>query len=74
MQKTKQRIVWTVNGKASLVVQDAESYEELLAAKEKLETLKAIQKGMAEIKAGQSKTSDQFFQDFFQKYNINDNK
>jgi prevent-host-death family protein len=72
MQKTKQPIVLTVNGKASLVVQDAESYEELLEAKEKLETLKAIQKGMAEIKNGQSKSSDQFFQDFFEKYNINE--
>jgi prevent-host-death family protein len=70
MKRTKQPIVLTVNGKASLVVQDAESYQELLVAKEKIETLKAIQKGLVEIKNGQSKSSDQFFNDFFAKYNI----
>lgn len=70
MKRTKQPIVLTVNGKASLVVQDAESYQELLSAKEKIETLKAIQKGLIEIKNGQSKSSDQFFSDFFTKYNI----
>lgn len=70
MKRTKQPIVLTVNGKASLVVQDAESYQELLAAKEKIETLKAIHKGLVEIKNGKSKSSDQFFSDFFTKYNI----
>jgi prevent-host-death family protein len=70
MKKSKQPIVLTVNGKASLVVQDAESYEELLATKEKMETLKAIQKGLADIKDGRSKSSEQFFSDFFEKYDI----
>lgn len=72
LRKTGEPIVLTVNGKASLVVQDADSYQKLLAAKEQIETLKAIQKGLVEIKNGQSKSSDEFFTDFFTKYNIED--
>ncbi|MEZ5345958.1 MAG: type II toxin-antitoxin system Phd/YefM family antitoxin [Pyrinomonadaceae bacterium] len=72
LHKTKQPIVLTVDGKESLVVQDAESYHELLAAKEKIETLKAIQKGLVEVKKGESKPSDEFFAEFFTKYNIDE--
>ena len=39
MKKTKEPIVLTVNGKAAVVVQDAESYQELLELKERAETV-----------------------------------
>jgi prevent-host-death family protein len=70
LKKTKEPIVLTVNGKASIVVQDAESYEELLRAKEKMDTLKGIQRGLSDIKAGRTVSSDDFFEEFFAKYDI----
>ena len=45
LKQTKHPVVLTVNGKAELVVQDAESYQKLLDAFELLETLKGIKLG-----------------------------
>ncbi len=45
LKPTKPPVVLTVNGKAELVVQDAESYQKLLDAFELLETLKGIKLG-----------------------------
>jgi PHD/YefM family antitoxin component YafN of YafNO toxin-antitoxin module len=70
MKKTKQPIVLTVNGKATLVVQDAESYQELLEAKDRMETIEGIRRGLADIKAGRSTSADEFFTEFFSKYDI----
>ena len=70
LHKTKEPIVLTVNGKAALVVQDAESYEALLDAKERMDALKGIQKGLADLKNGKTISSDDFFKEFFSKYDI----
>ena len=40
MKKTKEPVVLTVNGKAELVVQDAESYQKLLEAKDRMEAIR----------------------------------
>jgi prevent-host-death family protein len=37
MKKTKEPVVLTVNGKAAIVVQDAESYQSLLELRERTE-------------------------------------
>jgi prevent-host-death family protein len=42
MKETGNPVVLTVNGKAELVVQDAESYQKLLDAVEHLETIIGI--------------------------------
>lgn len=70
LKKTKEPIVLTVNGKASIVVQDAEGYEKLLEAKEKMDALRGIQNGLADLKAGRTLSSDDFFAEFFSKYDI----
>ena len=74
LKDTGEPIVLTVNGKASIVVQDAQSYEELLEAKDKLAALRGIQKGLADIKAGRTTSSDEFFEEFFTRYNISDDE
>ena len=53
MRRTRQPIVLTVNGKAELVVQDATSYQELLAVKERWETMQSLQRGLAEMERGE---------------------
>jgi prevent-host-death family protein len=42
MKKTKEPIVLTVNGKAAVVVQDAESYQSQLDLKERSETIAVL--------------------------------
>ena len=50
LKRTKHPLVLTVNGKAELVVQDAESYQALLNAAELVETLKGIKRGLDQVK------------------------
>jgi len=72
MKSSKEPIVLTVNGKAALVVQDAQSYQELLEAKDKMEALEGIRRGLKDIKAGRSKSAEEFFREFFIRYEIPD--
>ncbi|MGH9822003.1 MAG: type II toxin-antitoxin system prevent-host-death family antitoxin [Blastocatellia bacterium] len=70
MRKTKQPVVLTVNGTAAIVVQDAESYQELLDAKERMEAIEGIQRGLDSLKDGKSRTAKRFFAALFSKHNI----
>ena len=50
LKTTGQPVVLTINGKAELVVQDARSYQRLLELAERLETIEAVQEGLASMK------------------------
>lgn len=49
MKKTKEPLVLTVNGKAELVVQDAESWQKLSEAKDSMEAIEGIKRGLESI-------------------------
>lgn len=49
----KTPLVLTLNGRAELVVQNAQSYQALLDRLERAERLAAIRQGIAEIKRGE---------------------
>jgi prevent-host-death family protein len=70
MQKTKEPVVLTVNGKATLVVQDAESYEELMMIKERMETIAGIKRGLESMKRGEGQSLEEFAAEFRQKHNF----
>ncbi|MEB3190008.1 MAG: type II toxin-antitoxin system Phd/YefM family antitoxin [Snowella sp.] len=70
MKETGNPVVLTVNGKAELVVQDAESYQKLLNSIEYLESIIGIQKGLADIANGDTQPLDQFREEMQQKYGI----
>ena len=70
MKRTKEPMVLTVNGKAALVVQDAESYQRLLDAKERMETVEGIRRGLESMRANRGMRADEFFADFFIKNGI----
>lgn len=70
MRKTREPMVLTVNGRATLVVQDAESYQRLLDAKERLEAMEGIQRGLESMKANRGMPAHKFFAEFFAKNNI----
>jgi PHD/YefM family antitoxin component YafN of YafNO toxin-antitoxin module len=65
IKKTKHPLVLTINGKAELIVQDAESYQALLDAMELVETLKGIQSGLQQMKQGEGKSAEDFFSELF---------
>ncbi len=70
LKRTKEPIVLTINGKAAVVVQDSGSYQELLDAKDRIETIKGIKRGLEDISAGRRKPADKFFAEFFSSYDI----
>ena len=70
MKKTKEPVVLTINGKAAVVVQDAEGYQTLLDLKERSETIEVLRQRLASLKSKQGRTADEFFTQFFHENNI----
>ena len=52
LKENKTPLVLTVNGRAELVVQDAESYQLILERLERAETIAAIRRGMSDADEG----------------------
>lgn len=50
LKKTGQPLVLTINGKAEIVVHDAQSYQDLLSAIERAEAIQSIRRGLASFK------------------------
>ena len=67
LRKTGHPMVLTINGKAELVVQDAEAYQALL---DRVEAIEAIQRGLADVKAGRTKPARQVFARLRRKHDI----
>jgi prevent-host-death family protein len=53
LKEKKTPLVLTVNGRAELVVQDAESYQALLDRLEEAEAASAVREGIGQIKRGE---------------------
>ncbi len=70
MKQTRKPVMLTVNGKAELVVQDAESYQKLLDMLEQLETIAGIKQGLEDVDAGRTRPLAEFEQEMQQKYGI----
>jgi len=54
LKRKKTPLVLTVNGRAELVVQDAESYQLMLDRLERAEAVAAIRRGMEQFERGES--------------------
>ena len=59
LKENKTPLVLTVNGRAELVVQDAESYQLILERLERAETLASIRRGMEQFDRGEGIQLDQ---------------
>jgi PHD/YefM family antitoxin component YafN of YafNO toxin-antitoxin module len=70
MKETKEPVVLTINGKAELVVQDAEGYQALLERIDYLETIKAIEQGLQDVKEGKTIPLEEFEAAMRKKYGI----
>ena len=75
VKQIKQRrrpVVLTVNGRAELVVQDAESYQKLLDLADRFEALSAVQEGMAQSGRGEGISLGEFDRRMRKKHGIPD--
>ena len=70
MKKTKEPVVLTVNGKAAVVIQDAESYQKLLELKERTEVVEILRQRLASRGRKKGRPAEDFFKEFFAKNNI----
>ena len=74
MKKTREPVVLTVNGKAELVVQDAESYQKLLEAKDRMEAIEGIRRGLESMKRQRGQPASEFFREFFAEKGISEHE
>ncbi|MGB2923694.1 MAG: type II toxin-antitoxin system Phd/YefM family antitoxin [Limnothrix sp.] len=72
LKETKSSIVLTVNGKAAVVVQDAESYQLMTERMELLESMLGIRKSLEEFDQGKGIALDDASQSLREKYDIPD--
>lgn len=68
LKKTKQPIVLTVNGKADMVVIDADSYDEYLREKDHMDMIASVNRGIDDMQARRTKPAEQVFREFEKKY------
>jgi PHD/YefM family antitoxin component YafN of YafNO toxin-antitoxin module len=70
LKQTRAPEVFTVNGKAEVVVQDAASYQSLLDRLHHMETLAAIQEGLTSAERGELKSAAQVLDEMRVKYGL----
>jgi PHD/YefM family antitoxin component YafN of YafNO toxin-antitoxin module len=63
LKESGRPVVLTINGKAELVVQDAESYQRLLDLAEEAEVLEGIRRGLEDVAAGRTQPVADAFAD-----------
>ncbi|MBA2731639.1 MAG: type II toxin-antitoxin system Phd/YefM family antitoxin [Acidobacteria bacterium] len=60
IKKSGNPLVLTVNGKAEIIVQDAESYQRMLELLDRAETIEAVREGLESVSQGKTMSLDQF--------------
>lgn len=70
LKKTKRPVFLTVKGRATAVVQDAESYQRLVDCAERMETEDAIRRGLDDIANGRTIPAKEAFARIRKKYGI----
>ena len=70
MKASKSPMVLTVNGRAEIVVQDAQSYQEMLNRLERAEAVAAIRQGMDEFERGEGRDAHEALEELRRKHGI----
>lgn len=70
LKESRNPLVLTVNGKAEIVVLDAESYQDLVNKIEYSENVRAIQEGIESFKKDEDKNAEQSLKELAKKYDI----
>ena len=67
LRRTGHPLVLTINGRAEVVVQTAGAYQDLL---DRVETIEAVQRGFADVKAGRTKSARDVFNRLRRKHGV----
>jgi PHD/YefM family antitoxin component YafN of YafNO toxin-antitoxin module len=70
LKETGHPVVLTVNGKAELVVQDAEAYQQLLELAERLKVIEGIRRGLDDVKAGRTQPVEEALEEIRREFDI----
>src|SRR5258708_751833 len=70
LKETGDPIVLTINGKAALVVQDAESYQKLLDVAEEAKVLDGIRRGLDDMHAGRGRPAEKVFDEIRREFKL----
>ena len=70
MKKTGEPVVLTVNGRAEIVVQDAQAYQKLLTEVDRLQAIEAIKRGLKDVEEGRTVSLAEFEAEMRIKYDI----
>ena len=70
MKKSGGPLVLTVNGKAEIIVQDAEAYQAIIERLERAEAAAAILKGMDEFERGEGRAARKALEELRRKHGI----
>jgi PHD/YefM family antitoxin component YafN of YafNO toxin-antitoxin module len=70
LKRTGEPVVFTINGKAELVVQDAAAYQKLRHLIEEAKVLEGIRQGLQDMHAGRTVSLDEFKQHAHAKHGI----
>ena len=70
LKETRRPEILTVNGKAEVVIQDAESYQEMVDRLERAELIAAVQEGLAAADRGEMKPARQVLEEMKARYGI----
>jgi prevent-host-death family protein len=64
LEKSKRPVTLTVRGKATAVVQDAESYQRLLDVAADASPAEGIRQGLEDAMYGRTRPAEEFFEEF----------
>ena len=70
LKKTRRPVVLTVKGKATVVVQDADSYQQLLKALDEADALGGISRGIEQANRGEGRPIREALRDLAAKHGI----
>lgn len=70
LEKTGKPVVLTMNGRARVIVQDAESYQKMLELLDRAETIEAIREGLEAVQQGHTMTLKKFDKEVRRKFSI----
>jgi len=70
LEETKEPLVLTVNGKAKLVIQDADAYQSILDELEHSRFIEAVRQGLRESEQGLGRPAEEVFAEMKAKYGL----
>ena len=70
LKETGKPVVLTMNGRAQVVIQDAESYQNMLEILERAKTIEAIREGLVDVEQGNTMSLEEFDKEMRRKHRI----